>query len=43
VDLVLVGAPPPDPLLAVFGTVATKVAANAPCSVVMVRPPEPAR
>jgi nucleotide-binding universal stress UspA family protein len=38
VDLLLVGAPPHDPLVSLLGTVATKVAANAPCSVVLVRP-----
>jgi eukaryotic-like serine/threonine-protein kinase len=39
VDHVVIGAPPPDlPLKALIGTVATKVALDAPCTVTVVRP-----
>lgn len=40
VDHVVIGAPPPDvPLRGVLGTVSTKVALEAPCTVTLVRPP----
>ncbi len=44
VDQIVIGAPPPDlPLRALMGTFATKVAAEAPCTVTLVRPPTPGR
>jgi nucleotide-binding universal stress UspA family protein len=44
VDQIVIGAPPPDlPLRALMGTFATKVAAEAPCTVTLVRPPAPGR
>lgn len=40
VDHIVIGAPPPDvPLRGVLGTVSTKVALEAPCTVTLVRPP----
>jgi len=39
VDQIVIGAPPPDlPLLSLMGTFATKIAADAPCTVTLVRP-----
>jgi nucleotide-binding universal stress UspA family protein len=39
VDQIVIGAPPPDlPLRVLMGTFATKVAAEAPCTVTLVRP-----
>jgi eukaryotic-like serine/threonine-protein kinase len=44
VDQIVIGAPPPDlPLRALMGTFATKIAAEAPCTVTLVRPPAPGR
>jgi nucleotide-binding universal stress UspA family protein len=44
VDQIVIGAPPPDlPLRALMGTFATKIAAEAPCTVTLVRPPSPGR
>ena len=43
VDHIVIGAPPPDlPLRALMGTFATKIAAEAPCTVTLVRPPRAA-
>jgi nucleotide-binding universal stress UspA family protein len=43
VDHIVIGAPPPGlPLKGVLGTVATKVALEAPCTVTLVRPRAPA-
>ncbi|GAO02732.1 bifunctional serine/threonine-protein kinase/universal stress protein [Anaeromyxobacter sp. PSR-1] len=40
VEHLVIGAPPPDvPLRGILGTVATKVALEAPCTVTLVRPP----
>ena len=40
VDQIVIGGPPPDlPLRSLMGTFATKVAAEAPCTVTLVRPP----
>jgi nucleotide-binding universal stress UspA family protein len=42
VDQIVIGAPPPGlPLRALMGTFATKIAAEAPCTVTLVRPPAP--
>jgi nucleotide-binding universal stress UspA family protein len=44
VDQIVIGAPPPGlPLRALMGTFATKIAAEAPCTVTLVRPPTPGR
>jgi serine/threonine protein kinase len=44
VDQIVIGAAPPGlPLRALMGTFATKVAAEAPCTVTLVRPPAPSR
>ena len=44
VDQIVIGAPPPGlPLRALMGTFATKIAAEAPCTVTLVRPPAPGR
>ena len=44
VDQIVIGAPPPDlPLRSLMGTFATKIAAEAPCTVTLVRPPAPGR
>jgi nucleotide-binding universal stress UspA family protein len=41
VDQIVIGAPPPDlPLRSLMGTFATKIAAEAPCTVTLVRPPQ---
>jgi nucleotide-binding universal stress UspA family protein len=41
VDQIVIGAPPPDlPLRSIMGTFATKIAAEAPCTVTLVRPPQ---
>lgn len=40
VEHIVIGAPPPDlPLRALMGTFATKIAAESPCTVTLVRPP----
>jgi nucleotide-binding universal stress UspA family protein len=44
VDQIVIGAPPPGlPLRTLMGTFATKIAAEAPCTVTLVRPPMPGR
>jgi nucleotide-binding universal stress UspA family protein len=44
VDQIVIGAPPPGlPLRSLMGTFATKIAAEAPCTVTLVRPPAPGR
>ena len=44
VDQIVIGAPPPGlPLRSLMGTFATKIAAEAPCTVTLVRPPMPGR